>query len=188
VSTIERLGLAIVLVLGVSGCAAERNGTAVAVHGLQKRMSVGALTDASDVVVLAVARDATSSSFEDNRRINAQGRAEPRYKGSRFEAVEIRVLETLKGERLTSLSVARLTSLSTWAGHQAGTSGDQDIKLTPGKKYLLFLSRGTLLWEGHYLVLGPQGLGEVVGNEVRFRDGRAMPVDAVVAEVSAATR
>lgn len=150
------------------------------VHGLQEPLKFNALAARSDAVVIGTVLRETVTSFEDNPAIGPEGRKQPGYVGSTYKRYNVTVHRVLSGQAEAKVTVASMHELVLDDETKAVIEGGDGPTLSPGSKYVLFVSKGDLLWAGHYLVLGPQGQGSINANNVQFGDGRTVTVAELV--------
>lgn len=150
------------------------------VDGLQEPLQFNALAARSDAVVIVTVVRETVNSFEENPSISPEGRDQPGYLGSTYRRYDMTVHKVLSGQAENNIAVAFMHELVLDDATKAIIEGGDGPTLSPGLKYVLFVSKGDLLWAGHYLVLGPQGQGRVNGNNVQFGDGRTLTIDELV--------
>jgi hypothetical protein len=154
------------------------------VHGIQIRLSPSELSFVSDAVVVATAGPQDVQSFSSNKLIPKSAHGQEGYAEGSFVSTQIRVTELLKGGLATNPSVASLHSLSA-TGRDAAISGEaaDENALKPGLDYVLFLTKGTELWAGHYLTLGPQGVGVIQDDVVHFATGKTIDLSLLIRQV-----
>lgn len=180
------------LALMLVGCSSNSKsnsapqGTA-AVHGIQVRLSPSELSYASDAVVIGTAGSQIVQPFTANKLIPKSAHGEEGYAEGSFLSTHVQVTEVLKGNVNPDPSVASLHSLG--QARDAAISGDvlDASTLKPGQDYVLFLTKGTDLWAGHYLTLGPQGVGAVRGDVVRFASGATIELKRLTQQVQSPT-
>lgn len=149
-------------------------------HGLQVEMEHPDLANAAHLVILGTATALTVERFIDNEEIVPEDRNEPGFEHSTYEQVVVTVDEVLRGElpgETTTVGLARLHQLDLGDGTSLSVEDDRDTSLTVGDQYVLFLSRGENIWTGRFIALGAQGVGDVTGQNVKFRDGRTVTLD-----------
>lgn len=164
----------------MSACASSPPQTNHSFHayGLQEALDLPELGERADLVVVGVARGETKRRFTDNRHVPVEHRSEPGYARSTFFAREITVEAVVKGDHEgPALHVARLATLDLGDGSAMTAEHDESFLLEEGVRYVLFLQRGSGIWTGHWLVLGAQGVGELHGDTVIFRDGKKIGLD-----------
>lgn len=170
-------GMAFVIVACEPGSAAmdaasdAHGGTQI--DGMQEPLDNTQLAAVSDLVVVGHAKSENELAFTANPLIPDSAKSEEGYENGTFYEVAFVVDEVLSGSTSVgeTLKVARLANFIMPNGSKSFVSGNEDVELSPGGEYVLFLDAGNGVWTGNYIAQGPQGVGDVDGLTVTFRDG-----------------
>ncbi len=155
----------------------------VVVDGLQQPLTEVELAAVSDLVVRGTSTAEAERAFVDNPQIPDAAKDDEAYANSTYHQVTVRVDEILSASANSTVAVGASINVSTLAkyitddGLGGVLGGTEDVRLAAGQEYVLFLDLGTGLWTGSYLAQGSQGVGEVSGNNVTFRDGDTTTLD-----------
>lgn len=143
------------------------------VHGLAVPLELNELAAAADLVVRGHVSSERRVTFPD----------EPGVEPGHYLSAAFTIDEVLRGDKTDAVNVAHSSHLGNTDSSLAvepngeGHAGALEV----GEEYVLFLFRGTDVWNGHFLALGPQGIGEVTGDRVEFRDGRTATLTQILA-------
>lgn len=139
-------------------------------HGLQAPLPLEELADRVDAVVLASVGETSLHRFTTNSLIAEADKEELGYEESVYSRQSVTVDQVLHGQAPDELSVARMEQLVENPGEIAVVHGAELPRLSEGESYVLFVSKGSSIWAGHYLIAGPQGVGTLVDGQVTVGD------------------
>lgn len=167
----------------MAGCSArqevfdrETNAGYIAINGLSERFTVQKYAKLADLVVRGTVVSDVVRRFTENNQIPDSYKSDEMY-GASYHDVTVAITEYIKGKGPDQISVRRLAPPEGYV--LSGTAPEPFL----GRDQVMFLSEGTGLWSGGYLVLGDQSLAEVVEGKVKLKTLPQMAMDDFRKEV-----
>lgn len=160
--------IVVLAILAISGAAVVGNSQIssrpnLGIFATEASLSAADLVQNSELVVVGTAGSDQVLPFTANPLVPS-GERDPRiYAQGSYHDVTFNVIEYLKGQGSSTLSIRRFASTPAMS-----VDGAEMPVLATGRQYVLFLERGQSIWTGGWIMLGSRGAGAVRGTGVEL--------------------